>query len=205
MGYRALSIGDAGGNPYRARPWAWAPQLTRDMPASDSALPRQNRTASGEPFEEATNSIGAANPRRSQRVGEVLLAPHAIQMVQYRVILQGACNRFADGLALFHVFLSREYSEENIEFWLACEELKTCRHNKLSIKAQRIFDEFIAPDSPKEVNLDAPTRAEVSASIAKRPDRDCLALAQRRVQGLLERDAYLRFLQCELYLELCRP
>ncbi|XP_037571770.1 regulator of G-protein signaling 2 isoform X2 [Dermacentor silvarum] len=109
------------------------------------------------------------------------------------------------GLALFHVFLAREYSEENIEFWLACEELKTCRPNKLSVKAQRIFDEFIAPHSPKEVNLDALTRAEVTASLTKRPDRTCLDLAQRRVQGLLERDAYLRFLQCDLYQELCRP
>ncbi|KAH6948075.1 hypothetical protein HPB50_022785 [Hyalomma asiaticum] len=85
------------------------------------------------------------------------------------------------GLALFHVFLAREYSEENIEFWLACEELKTCRPNKLSVKAQRIFDEFIR------------------TTLAKRD------LAQRRVQGLLERDAYLRFLQSELYQELCKP
>ncbi|XP_077560299.1 regulator of G-protein signaling 2-like [Haemaphysalis longicornis] len=186
------------------------------MPASDSALPRQTP-------KKTSSSCITSEPRRENL--EKLHKNCLIELLPVNLLRKRPTpsvrptpeeakewarsfwhlTQSKYGLALFHVFLSREYSEENIEFWLACEELKTCRHNKLSIKAQRIFDEFIAPDSPKEVNLDAPTRAEVSASIAKRPDRDCLALAQRRVQGLLERDAYLRFLQCELYLELCRP
>ncbi|CAN7939118.1 unnamed protein product [Ixodes hexagonus] len=106
------------------------------------------------------------------------------------------------GLALFHVFLSREFSEENLEFWLACEEFKKCRCNKLPVKAKRIFNEFIAPRAPKEVNLDALTRSQVMDSLA-RPDRQCLDRAQRRVQALMEQDAYLRFLQCDLYLDLC--
>lgn len=106
------------------------------------------------------------------------------------------------GLALFHVFLSREFSEENIEFWLACEDFKKCRLNKLPVKAKRIFNEFIASRAPKEVNLDALTRSEIMDCL-DRPDHHSFDRAQRRVQGLMEQDAYMRFLQSDLYLELC--
>lgn len=57
-----------------------------------------------------------------------------------------------DGLDLFQSFLKSEFSEENIEFWIACEEFKTIRTNKLASKAQKIYSEFIAINAPKQVN-----------------------------------------------------
>lgn len=56
-----------------------------------------------------------------------------------------------DGSALFRAFLSREFSEENIEFWMACEEFKKSRQSKMAHKARKIFDDFLAIKAPKEV------------------------------------------------------
>ena len=56
-----------------------------------------------------------------------------------------------DGSALFRAFLAREYSEENIEFWIACEDYRKARSSKLPHKARKIFDSFVAVRSPKEV------------------------------------------------------
>ena len=58
----------------------------------------------------------------------------------------------ADGQCLFKAFLQREFSEENIEFWLAVEEFKNLKSAKLQSKAQKIHDDFIAIQSPKEVS-----------------------------------------------------
>lgn len=108
------------------------------------------------------------------------------------------------GQALFRAFLQREYSEENVEFWLACEDFKKVRTHKLSAKARKIYNDFIAVQAPKEVNLDSSTRTQTVTNLTN-PTRHSFDQAQRRVQGLMERDAYLRFLQSELYLELLHP
>ncbi|XP_076320858.1 regulator of G-protein signaling 3-like [Tachypleus tridentatus] len=105
------------------------------------------------------------------------------------------------GSALFRAFLSREFSEENIEFWLACEDFKKTRTNKLQSKARKMYNDFIAVQAPKEVNLDSTTRTTIMNSLSK-PDHHSFDQAQKKVQGLMERDAYLRFFQSELYLEL---
>ncbi|XP_076352014.1 uncharacterized protein LOC143247588 [Tachypleus tridentatus] len=107
------------------------------------------------------------------------------------------------GSSLFRVFLSREFCEENIEFWLACEEFKKTKSNKLQSKARKIYNDFIAVQAPKEVNLDPTTRTTVMNKLSK-PDHRSFDQAQGRIQGLMERDAYMRFLQSELYLELLR-
>lgn len=58
----------------------------------------------------------------------------------------------ADGLAAFRAFLKSEFSEENIEFWLACEDFKKTKSSvKIASKAQKIYSEFIGADAPKEV------------------------------------------------------
>lgn len=55
-------------------------------------------------------------------------------------------------MAAFHAFLKTEFSEENLEFWLACEEFKKIRSaTKLASRAHRIFEEFIRSEAPKEV------------------------------------------------------
>lgn len=76
------------------------------------------------------------------------------------------CNSLvslADGLAAFRAFLKTEFSEENLEFWLACEDFKKTRSAaKLASKAQRIFEEFIDVQAPREVGRPAPRAGRAS-------------------------------------------
>ena len=56
------------------------------------------------------------------------------------------------GLAAFRAFLKSEFCEENIEFWLACEDFKKTKSpQKLSSKAKKIYTDFIEKEAPKEV------------------------------------------------------
>lgn len=60
-----------------------------------------------------------------------------------------------DGLAAFRAFLKSEFCEENIEFWLACEDFKKTKSpQKLSSKAKKIYTDFIEKEAPKEVRGD---------------------------------------------------
>ncbi|KAF7666548.1 hypothetical protein LDENG_00102480 [Lucifuga dentata] len=106
------------------------------------------------------------------------------------------------GLAAFRAFLRTEFSEENLEFWLACEEYKKVKsQSKMASKAKKIFAEYIAIQSCKEVNLDSYTRDHTKDNL-QNVTRSCFDLAQRRIYGLMEKDSYPRFLRSELYLDL---
>lgn len=58
----------------------------------------------------------------------------------------------AAGRNCFRQFLQTEFSEENMMFWLACEELKM-ETNKTVVeeKVRQIYEDFISILSPKEV------------------------------------------------------
>lgn len=60
---------------------------------------------------------------------------------------------FADGLTAFKAFLKSEFCEENIDFWLACEDYKKIKSpQKLTVKAKKIYNEFIEKEAPKEAS-----------------------------------------------------
>uniref|UniRef100_A0A8D0GTJ6 Regulator of G protein signaling 2 n=1 Tax=Sphenodon punctatus TaxID=8508 RepID=A0A8D0GTJ6_SPHPU len=55
------------------------------------------------------------------------------------------------GLAAFRAFLKSEFCEENIDFWLACEDFKNTKSpQKLTSKAKKIYNDFIEKEAPKE-------------------------------------------------------
>ncbi|CAF0796850.1 unnamed protein product [Rotaria sordida] len=114
-----------------------------------------------------------------------------------------ALLRHRYGQALFRAFLRTEFSEENLEFWLACDEFRTCKEPKRSAKAKKIYMDFIAIGAPKQVNLDTETRMSTIANIDN-PPLETFDRAQRRIQGLMEKDSYQRFLKSELYINLLR-
>ena len=58
-----------------------------------------------------------------------------------------------DGQALFRAFLRTEFSEENLEFWLACDEFRLCKEPKRAAKAKKIYMDFIAIGAPKQVQM----------------------------------------------------
>jgi len=59
----------------------------------------------------------------------------------------------AAGRGCFRQFLRTEFSEENMMFWFACEELKK-ETNKTVVeeKVRQIYEDFISILSPKEVS-----------------------------------------------------
>ncbi|KAM9325594.1 regulator of G-protein signaling 3-like [Gastrophryne carolinensis] len=109
------------------------------------------------------------------------------------------------GRAVFRVFLQSEFSDENLDFWLACEDYReTHPHFILNSRARKIYQHYIAYQSPKEVNLDANTR-ELTEHNLLVPTRSTFDEAQRRIYSLMERDSYPRFLHSDLYQSLLHP
>ncbi|XP_066519617.1 regulator of G-protein signaling 4 [Hoplias malabaricus] len=107
------------------------------------------------------------------------------------------------GRTAFTVFLTSEFSQENMEFWLACEDFKRAPTKQLEAKAKQIFEMYVDIDSPKEVNLDSATRQETRRNLEK-CDMTCFDEAQNKVFTLMENDSYRRFLRSKLFLDLCQ-
>ncbi|XP_059424704.1 regulator of G-protein signaling 2-like [Carassius carassius] len=108
------------------------------------------------------------------------------------------------GLTALRLFMKSEHCEENIEFWMVCEEFRKIRSNsKLKSKAKTIYEEFIREDSSKEINLDFHTKESLHQSLLI-PTQSSFKAAQNRVYFLMEHNSYPRFLDSELYRRLCR-
>uniref|UniRef100_V9L4P1 Regulator of G-protein signaling 5-like protein n=1 Tax=Callorhinchus milii TaxID=7868 RepID=V9L4P1_CALMI len=108
------------------------------------------------------------------------------------------------GVTTFRAFLCSEFSEENLEFWLACEDYKKTKSPaKRASKAKKIYSEFIETDAAKEVNVDFHTKEVTKKSISQ-PTLSCFDSAQKTVYNLMEKDSYPRFLRSELYLKLLK-
>ncbi|XP_019713658.1 regulator of G-protein signaling 8 isoform X2 [Hippocampus comes] len=108
------------------------------------------------------------------------------------------------GLAAFRAFLETEFSDENIEFWMACEDYKKLKSSsKLLSKANRIFKEFIDVQAPREVNIDYRTREKTKRSLEE-PSTSSLNEAQALIYALMEKDSYPRFLKSKLYQDLVK-
>ncbi|KAM7011893.1 uncharacterized protein LKV04_021511 [Tautogolabrus adspersus] len=106
------------------------------------------------------------------------------------------------GLATFRNFLKSEYSDENIEFWLTCEDYKKIKSSfRMSSRAKKIYEQFVKAESPKEINIDYHTREQIKRSV-KSPNLHCFDEAQKMVYGLMERDSYPRFLRSDIYRTL---
>lgn len=60
--------------------------------------------------------------------------------------------RSLEGREVFREFLRSEYSEDNLLFWLACEELKKeTNPSVVDEKARIIYEDYVSILSPKEV------------------------------------------------------
>uniref|UniRef100_UPI00358E67CB regulator of G-protein signaling 17-like n=1 Tax=Myxine glutinosa TaxID=7769 RepID=UPI00358E67CB len=110
--------------------------------------------------------------------------------------------RSATGRNVFREFLRSEYSEENLLFWLACEDLKE-EVSKVAIeeKARIIYEDYISILSPKEVSLDSRVREVINRSMTE-PTPQAFDDAQMQIYTLMHRDSYPRFLSSPVYKAL---
>ncbi|KAM7409285.1 hypothetical protein PAMA_000975 [Pampus argenteus] len=98
--------------------------------------------------------------------------------------------------------IKSEFSEENIEFWLACEDFRaTASPDDLRWKAQQIYEEFIQPTARREINVDHHIREKIMKSLEE-PSLSCFSEAQKHIYLLMERDSCPRFLHSDAYLSL---
>uniref|UniRef100_A0A8C6XP85 Regulator of G protein signaling 13 n=1 Tax=Naja naja TaxID=35670 RepID=A0A8C6XP85_NAJNA len=106
------------------------------------------------------------------------------------------------GPIVYKSYLKTEYSDENMEFWLACEKYKKILSQRKRIsEAQKLFKEFIQPQAPKEINIDSPVREGITLKIQE-PTQCCFDEAQKIVYLHMERDSYPRFLSSQIYQSL---
>ncbi|NXS13564.1 RGS19 protein, partial [Neodrepanis coruscans] len=106
------------------------------------------------------------------------------------------------GRNVFREFLRTEYSEENMLFWLACEELKTeCNKHTIDEKARMIYEDYISILSPKEVSLDSRVREVINRKMQE-PSSHTFDDAQLQIYTLMHRDSYPRFLNSAIYKSL---
>lgn len=117
--------------------------------------------------------------------------------------------RSPGGRKIFRDFLRCEYSEENILFWLACEELKKQTNPEaIEEKARFIYEDYISILSPKEVSLDSRVREIVNRNMVE-PTPHTFDEAQLQIYTLMHRDSYPRCVQgswlcwCYLWLTSC--
>ncbi|XP_045541323.1 regulator of G-protein signaling 7 [Papilio machaon] len=100
----------------------------------------------------------------------------------------------------FAKFLSKEFSGENLKFWLSVQELKSLPISRVASRAKDIWKEYLAADAPSPVNIDAASRelTRVKVELGK-PDRYCFDQAQAHVYHLMKSDSYSRYLRSEMY------
>ncbi|XP_073994107.1 regulator of G protein signaling double hit isoform X2 [Rhodnius prolixus] len=108
------------------------------------------------------------------------------------------------GRKVFREFLRCEYSEENMLFWLACEELKKeANPDLIEEKARFIYEDYISILSPKEVSLDSRVREVVNHNMVS-PTPHTFDEAQLQIYTLMHRDSYPRFVNSPLYKQIAQ-
>ncbi|XP_061662002.1 regulator of G-protein signaling 20 isoform X2 [Syngnathoides biaculeatus] len=110
----------------------------------------------------------------------------------------------AAGRGCFRQFLRTEFSEENMMFWLACEELKK-ETNKTVVeeKVRQIYEDFISILSPKEVSLDSRVRDVINRNMLE-PTSHTFDDAQQQIYTLMQRDSYPRYINSAAYTDLLK-
>ncbi|KAJ6669005.1 hypothetical protein lerEdw1_007814 [Lerista edwardsae] len=98
-------------------------------------------------------------------------------------------------------FLKKEFSEENVLFWLACEEFKKIQDKKqMQKKANEIYMTFLSSKASSQVNVEGQSRLD--KSILEEPHPLMFQKLQDQIFNLMKYDSYTRFLKSDVFLKL---
>ncbi|XP_051976642.1 regulator of G-protein signaling 12-like isoform X2 [Xyrauchen texanus] len=106
------------------------------------------------------------------------------------------------GVRYFSEFLKKEFSEENILFWQACESFSQVPENdkkQLSQKAKEIYNCFLSSKATMPVNIDS--QAQLADDVLTAPQPNMFKQPQLQIFNLMKMDSYARFLKSTLYQE----
>jgi len=111
------------------------------------------------------------------------------------------------GRKLFRHYLTKELSEEHLDFWTETEIYKrSTSQAQLITRANEIFATFIAIESRKEVNLPHSIRQQISEAISSNKIHSKLfQQAQDSVGDMLRNDSFRRFLKSDEYVAFNDP
>ena len=114
------------------------------------------------------------------------------------------------GRQLFGSFLEKEFSSENLKFWIACEQLKEIKEaSQFSHHVEAIFNNYIDPSALDEVLWSFPffTAYKFPPQISlkgcvkeslhtkkENPPRDIFEAAQSDTYSLMHMDSFPRYL-----------
>uniref|UniRef100_A0AAZ3P7I1 Regulator of G-protein signaling 6 n=1 Tax=Oncorhynchus tshawytscha TaxID=74940 RepID=A0AAZ3P7I1_ONCTS len=101
----------------------------------------------------------------------------------------------------FLKFLESEFSSENLQFWLAVQDLKRQPLENVAERAQEIWTEFLAEGATSSINLDSHSYERTSANL-KDPGRYSYEDAQDHIYKLMKSDSYTRYLRSNAYQNL---
>ncbi|XP_076805564.1 regulator of G-protein signaling 12-like [Clavelina lepadiformis] len=106
------------------------------------------------------------------------------------------------GVKYFKEFLRKEFSEENILFWEACENLRRFSlddREQLKQEIMSIYNRFMAADASMPVNIDSRGQQLAEEALSLPPHPDVFHNQQHQVYTLMRLDSYSRFLKSNLY------
>ncbi|XP_073329670.1 regulator of G-protein signaling 12b isoform X2 [Pagrus major] len=106
------------------------------------------------------------------------------------------------GVRYFSEFLKKEFSEENIRFWQACDVFSQVPENdkkQLSQQAREIYNSFLSSKATTPVNIDS--QAQLADDVLNAPRPDMFKEQQLQIFNLMKFDSYTRFLKSLLYQE----
>ncbi|XP_077400422.1 regulator of G-protein signaling 12 [Vanacampus margaritifer] len=109
------------------------------------------------------------------------------------------------GVRYFSEFLKKEFSEENILFWQACEyfsHVPATDKKQLSQRAGEIYNSFLSSKATMPVNIDS--QAQLADDVLTSPMPDMFKTQQLQIFNLMKFDSYSRFLKSSLYKECMR-
>ena len=111
----------------------------------------------------------------------------------FRELLKDPC-----GIEEFRKFLQKEFSAENLDFWLDVRSLKCKPIKQVKESVQKIFDEYLSDETPNPINIDSKIKEKTIKNM-ENPDRYCFEEAQEHIHHLMKTDSYARFLKAEQY------
>jgi hypothetical protein len=106
------------------------------------------------------------------------------------------------GLHVFTEFLKKEFSQENIQFWVECEKLKALTDpDEIHKKANAIWSTYLhdTDDGSCRINIDSRTRHECQQGLLSKPNAYIFEKAQSQIFQLMKLDSYTRFLKSNMY------
>ncbi|KAJ3183156.1 hypothetical protein HDU85_002181 [Gaertneriomyces sp. JEL0708] len=119
------------------------------------------------------------------------------------------------GVRHFYEFVQKEFSQENLEFYLKCRALDSVSSRKEYVdRARAIYEEFVKAGAPRELNLPSSDRSAIIAQFealenaspgqAESLSYYVFADALKHILALMAKDSYVRFCNSDMLADALR-